>query len=109
MAVTVGLIQLNATPHGGLDRSAAIQLARQHLTRGGGDPATEPVISADLRKNFDTGFGLPEHLWSWVVTFQGNWAIACSGDCVDRSEWVAIDYYSGDWIASQHSYLAPRR
>jgi hypothetical protein len=97
-----------AQPYGGLDRTAAIHAARQHLTPGGGDPSSESVISADVRQDFDTGFGLPRHRWSWVVNFRGNWALACTGACVATSEWVAVDYYTGDWIASQHSYRPTR-
>jgi hypothetical protein len=93
------------SPHGGLSRSQAIQVAWKHVETG-----AVSVSAAEVRHNFNTGFNLPVHSWAWVVTFNGRWHLLCegaAGSCDPTSEWVAIDYYSGDWIASEHAYPAP--
>jgi hypothetical protein len=96
--------QLAERPGNGISRSEAIQVAWQHAGSG-----ADAVMSVEIRQNFNTGFDLPTHRWAWVVSFNGQWHLLCSGHTTDRScdpttEWVAIDYYSGDWIASQYSY-----
>lgn len=90
-------------PHGGLTQADAVRIARTHA-----GPQATTVISAEIRHDFDTGFNLPVHQWSWVVTFSGKWELACVGACSRNSEWVAIDYYTGQWIASEYAYQAPR-
>jgi len=92
-------------PHGGLTKAQAVQTAWTHVNDG-----ATGVTSAEIRRNFDTGLGVPIHDWSWVVTFRGQWHLLCQGapsSCDPTSEWVAIDYFTGDWIASQYSYPAP--
>jgi hypothetical protein len=86
----------------GISQADAIRIARLHADSGVTD-----VQSAEVRRNFDTGFGLPIHSLSWVVTFNGHWQLICTGACDRTSEWVAIDYYTGEWIASEYSYQAP--
>jgi hypothetical protein len=89
-------------PRGGLTRAQAIQAAWTHVDKG-----AVAVSSAEVRRDFNTGFDLPIHRWAWVVTFSGQWHLLCQGGpegCDPTTEWVAIDYYTGDWIASQHSY-----
>jgi hypothetical protein len=87
------------SPHGGLSQAAAIQIARTHIDQGAAG-----VLSAEVRRNFHTGFDIPIHDQTWVVTFSGQWHLLCDGGCNPTSEWVAIDYYTGQWIASQYSY-----
>ena len=92
-------------PHGGVTQSNAINVARAHV-----DPGSTSIRSAELRQDFHTGFDLPPHPWSWVVTFNGRWHLLCEGTsraCDSTTEWVAVDYYTGEWIASQFSYPAP--
>jgi len=86
-------------PRGGLTRTQAIQAAWEHV-----DPGALAVASAEVRKDFNPGFDLPVHPWAWVVTFNGHWQLLCSGACDRTTEWVAIDYGTGVWIASQYSY-----
>ncbi|TMC42924.1 MAG: hypothetical protein E6J25_06845 [Chloroflexi bacterium] len=93
-------------PHGGLSRTDAIRVAWEHVQAG-----AVGVSGSEVRHNFDSGFGLPVHSWAWVITFNGQWHLLCQGHgggCDPTSEWVAIDYYSGDWIASQHAYPTGR-
>jgi hypothetical protein len=104
-AVVLGVQQLES-PGSGISRSNAIQLAWQ---RSGTGALT--VRSAEITRNFQTGFDQPTHRWAWVVTFNGQWHLLCSGhttdgSCDPTSQWVAIDYYTGQWIASQFSYPA---
>ena len=87
------------SPTGGLSEAAAIQMARDHV-----DPGATGVVSAEVRHNFHTGFDIPMHDQAWVVTFSGQWHLLCDGGCDPTTEWVAIDYYTGKWIASQYSY-----
>jgi hypothetical protein len=87
------------TPHGGLSEADAIQVATMHA-----NPGATGVIAAEVRHNFHTGFDLPIHDQAWVVTFAGQWPLLCFGGCEATTQWVAIDYYTGEWIASQYSY-----
>jgi hypothetical protein len=71
------------------------------------EPGSIPALapSAEITRDFKT------HHWAWVVTFNGQWHLLCSGHVTDGScdpttEWVAIDFYTGQWIASQFSYPA---
>jgi hypothetical protein len=94
------------TPGSGISRSEAVQLASEHT-----DSSAVTVRSAEIKRDFQTGFDLPRHHWAWVVTFNGHWQLLCSGhvtdgSCDPTSQWVAIDYYTGQWIASQFSYPA---
>jgi hypothetical protein len=103
LAATLALQSLDS-PGNGISRSAAIQLASEHSGHG-----AVSVRSAEIQRNFQTGFDLPIHHWAWVVTFNGQWQLICSGhvtdgSCDPTSQWVAIDYYTGQWIASQFSY-----
>jgi len=46
-----------------------------------------------------------------LATFNGQWHLLCSGhvtdgSCDPTSQWVASDYYTGQWIASQFAYPA---
>jgi len=86
-------------PPGGLSRSQATQAAWTHV-----DAGATAVASSELRKDFNTGFDLPVHRWTWVVTFYGHWELLCQGPCDRTTEWVAIDYSTGQWIASEYSY-----
>ncbi len=93
-------------PGSGISRSDAVQKAWEHTGSGG-----VSVRSAEIKRDFHTGFDLPQHHWAWVVTFNGQWHLLCSGHVTDEScdptsQWVAIDYYTGQWIASQFSYPA---
>ncbi len=93
-------------PGSGISQSDAIQLGWNHTGHG-----AVSVRSAEIKRNFQTGFDLPTHHWAWVVTFNGQWQLICSGhvtdgSCDPTSQWVAIDYYTGQWIASQFSYPA---
>jgi hypothetical protein len=102
---SLALLLVPRPPRGGLSRSAAIQVAWKHV-----DTGAVGVSEAEVRHNFNSGFDLPVHSWAWVVTFSGQWHLLCdgaTGSCDPTSEWVAIDYSSGDWIASQHAYPAP--
>jgi hypothetical protein len=103
---SLALVLLPRPPRGGLSRSAAIQAAWKHV-----DAGAVSVSGAEIRHDFNTGFDLPVHSWAWVVTFSGQWHLLCQGGpegCDPTSEWVAIDYSSGAWIASQHSYQPVR-
>ena len=107
MAVALGVQSLDS-PGKGISGSDAIQLAWEHTGQG-----AVSVRSAEIRRNFRTGFDLPTHHWAWVVTFNGQWHLLCSGhvtdgSCDPTSQWVAIDYSTGQWIASQFSYPAAR-
>ncbi|HET9050970.1 MAG TPA: hypothetical protein VFO60_04660 [Candidatus Dormibacteraeota bacterium] len=70
------------------------------------------MISAEVRHDFASaplGHVVPAHPWTWVVTFRGRWELLCETSpdgCVVTSEWVAVDYYTGAWIASQYAYPA---
>lgn len=86
-------------PRGGLTRTQAIQAAWNHV-----DSGAIGVASSEVRQDFNTGFDLPVHHWAWVVTFYGHWSLLCGGGCDRTTEWVAIDYGTGVWIASQYSY-----
>jgi hypothetical protein len=94
-----GQSQAGGPPRGGLTRTQAIQAAWDHV-----DPGAVGVASAEVRQDFNTGFDLPVHHWAWIVTFNGHWQLLCSGPCDRTTEWVAIDYGTGIWIASQFSY-----
>jgi hypothetical protein len=92
-------------PHGGLTRSDAVKVAQAHVDQG-----STGIRSAELQQGFHTGFDIPVHPWTWVVTFNGQWHLLCQGPspaCDSTTEWVAVDYYTGEWIASQFSYPAP--
>jgi hypothetical protein len=94
------------SPGSGISRSDAVQLASEHT-----DSGAVTLRSAEIKRDFQTGFDLPKHHWAWVVTFNGQWHLLCSGhvtdgSCDPTSQWVAIDYYTGHWIASQFSYPA---
>ena len=96
------LVWANATtgpPRGGLTRNQAIQAAWEHVDQG-----AISVSSSQLIQDFNTGFDLPVHRWVWVVTFSGPWQLLCKGPCDRTTEWVAVDYSTGDWIASEYSY-----
>jgi hypothetical protein len=86
-------------PSGGLSQGQAIQLAWANAGSG-----AVGIVSAEAHKDFKTGFDLPVHRWAWVVTFYGHWELLCHGSCDRTTEWVAVDYSTGEWIASQHSY-----
>jgi hypothetical protein len=99
-------VQSPDQPGGGISQSNAVQLAWQHAGTG-----AVTVRSVEIKRNFQTGFEQPTHRWTWVVTFNGQWHLLCSGhvtdgSCDPTSQWVAIDYYTGQWIASQFSYPA---
>jgi hypothetical protein len=103
----VTLIVWPSVPHGGLSQADAVQIAWRHA-----DSGAVAVVSAEVRGNFNTEHDRPIHRWAWVVTFSGQWHLLCQGaaeGCDPRSEWVAIDYYTGEWIASQHSYPSHRK
>jgi hypothetical protein len=94
------------SPGSGISRSDAVQKAWEHTGSG-----AVSVRSSEIKRDFHTGFDLPKHHWAWVVTFYGQWHLLCSGHVTDEScdptsQWVAIDYYTGLWIASQFSYPA---
>jgi len=104
--VTALALQSPDRPGNGISASDAVQRAWEHSNQG-----AITVRSAEIKRNFVTGFDLPTHHWAWVVTFNGQWHLLCSGhvtdgSCDPTSEWVAIDYYTGRWIASQYSYPA---
>ena len=107
VAVVVALgVQPPDKPGSGISRSDAIQLASEHT-----DSGAVTLRSAEIKRDFQTGLDLPKHHWAWVVTFNGQWHLLCSGhvtdgSCDPTSQWVAIDYYTGQWIASQFSYPA---
>jgi len=92
-----------ASPHVGLSQAAAIQIAWTHVDQG-----ATGVSSAEVRHNFRTGFDIPIHDQAWVVTFAGQWHLLCAAACDPTTEWVAIDYKTGEWIASQYSYPSRR-
>jgi hypothetical protein len=105
-AVTALGLQSLESPGKGISRSDAVHLAWTHSGQG-----AVTVRSVEIQRNFQTGFDLPTHHWAWVVTFNGHWQLICSGhvtdgSCDPTSQWVAIDYYTGQWIASQFSYPA---
>lgn len=102
VVVALGLLVIKiwpTSPHGGLSQPVAIQIAWSHV-----DTGATGVVSADVRRNFHTGFDIPTHEQAWVITFTGQWHLLCAGGCDPTTEWVAIDYYTGEWIASQYSY-----
>ena len=94
-----GMSQAGGPPRGGLTRTQATQAAWEHVDKG-----AIGVASVEVHKDFNTGFDLPVHHWAWIVTFYGHWELLCTGACDRTTEWVAIDYASGNWIASQYSY-----
>ena len=103
VVAALGLQSLDR-PGRGISLSDAVQVAWEQSGQG-----AVTVHSAEIKRNFQTGFDLPTHRWAWVVTFNGQWHLLCSGhitdgSCDPTSQWVAIDYYSGQWIASQFSY-----
>jgi hypothetical protein len=105
VVAALGLQSLDR-PGRGISRSDAVKLAWEHSGQG-----AVTVHSAEIKRNFQTGFDLPTHRWAWVVILNGQWHLLCSGHVTDRScdptsQWVAIDYYTGQWIASQFSYPA---
>jgi len=105
ICLAMGLLAIKllpTSPHGGLSRAAAIEIAWTHV-----DPGATGVLAAEVRHNFQTGFEIPGHDQAWVVTFTGQWHLLCFGGCDPNTEWVAIDYYTGEWIASQYSYRKP--
>lgn len=88
LVIGLAIVKLWPTvPRGGLSQADAIRIARTHA-----GPQVTRVISAEIRENFNTGFNLPAHRWSRVVTFSGRWELICTGACGRTSEWVAIDY-----------------
>jgi hypothetical protein len=100
VALALLLVQVwPASPHGGLSQPAAIQIASAHV-----DPGATRVVSADVRRDFHTGFDIPTHELAWVITFSGQWHLLCGPGCDPTTEWVAVDYFTGMWIASQYSY-----
>ena len=107
-AVVIGFVAFqlwSRGPHGGLTQADAIRVAQAHVDQG-----STSIRSAELRQDFHTGFDLSPHPWTWVITFNGQWHLLCQGSgdtCDSTTEWVAVDYYTGDWIASQFSYPAP--
>jgi hypothetical protein len=106
VALGVGFLAVKlwpTSPHGGLSQAAAVQRAWTHV-----DPGATGVVSAEVRHNFQTGFDIPIHDQVWVVTFSGQWHLLCEGGCDPTTEWVAIDYSTGEWIASQYSYPTRR-
>ena len=87
-------------PGRGISKADAVSVAWEHVDKG-----AVRVSSVALHQHFQTGFDIPVHQWAWVVTFSGQWHLLCGGaPCDPTSERVAIDYSSGDWIASQYSY-----
>lgn len=96
-------IRFWATAPSGLSRAAAVQIAWTHV-----DSGATAVLSAEVMSNYQTGFDIPVHAKAWVVTFSGRWHLLCEGSCDPTTEWVAIDYYTGEWIASDYSYPARR-
>jgi hypothetical protein len=94
---------LPTRPHSGLSQAAAVQIAWTHV-----DAGATSVLAAEVRHDFHTGFDIPTHDQAWVVTFSGQWHLLCGGACDPTTEWVAIDYYTGEWIASQYSYPTRR-
>ena len=104
IGIAVAVFVVSQIPaRGGISQAQAIRLARTHADAGVTD-----VRSAEVRHNFDTGFGLPIHPWAWVITFNGHWQLICTGACDRTSEWVAVDYFTGEWIASEYSYQVPK-
>jgi hypothetical protein len=111
VTIAVGLalgVQPPDKPGSGSSQSDAVQLAWQHAGTG-----AVTVRSAEIKHDFHTGFDMPTHHWAWVVTFNGQWQLLCSGhvtdmSCDPTSQWVAIDYYTGQWIASQFAYPTGR-
>lgn len=106
MVVALLVVQPEDHPGNGISQSEAITVAWQHAGSG-----AVAVTSAEVKHNFRTGFDLPTHRWAWVVIFSGRWHLLCSGhitdgSCDPTSQWVAIDYYTGQWIASEFSYPA---
>jgi hypothetical protein len=99
LAILIGGTAQTGPPRGGPTRTQAIQAAWTHA-----DTGSLSVVSSEVRKDFYTGFDLPVHRWAWVVTFYGHWQLLCDGACDRTTEWVAIDYGTGAWIASQYSY-----
>ena len=99
LAILIWARAQDGPPRGGITRSQAIQAAWEHVGSG-----AEGVASAEVRKDFNPGFDLPVRRWAWVVTFYGHWQLICQGVCDRTTVWVAIDYATGVWIASQYSY-----
>ena len=108
LIAALALVAVNLwPPRGGLSEADAVGIARAHT-----DPGATYVRSADLQHNFDARLGarVLVHKWAWVVTFNGQWHLLCSasnGGCDPSTEWVAIDYDTGEWTASQYSYPGP--
>jgi hypothetical protein len=105
LALSILAARLWSTPpSAGLSRTVAIQMAQDHV-----DAGATGFLSAEVRHNFNTGLPVAVHRWAWVVTFVGQWHLLCNatgGGCDPTTEWVAIDYVTGEWIASQYSYPA---
>ena len=99
LAILIWGPALAGPPRGGLTRTQAIEAAWPHA-----DAGAVGVVSSEVRRDFNTGFDLPVHRWAWVVTFSGHWQLLCDGACDRTTEWVAIDYSTGVWIASEYSY-----
>jgi hypothetical protein len=108
VALVVALLAVQSLdrPGTGISRSDAVKLAWEHT-----GPGAVAVSSAEIRHNFKTGLDVRAPSWAWIVTFSGQWHLLCSGhttdgSCDPTSQWVAIDYYTGTWIASEFSYPA---
>lgn len=106
VVVVLLVVQSKDRPGNGVSQSQAITVAWQHTGSG-----AVAVTRAEVKHNFQTGFDLPTHRWAWIVTFSGQWHLLCSGhvsdtSCDPTSQWVAVDYYTGKWIASQFSFPA---
>jgi hypothetical protein len=105
--VAAVILAITSSPGKGMSREDAVQRAWHHTS-----PGAVAVVSAEVREDFNTGSeAIPIHHWSWVVVFRGSWDLLCiagpTSSCHRTTEWVAIDYYTGDWIASEFSYQAP--
>src|SRR5947207_13950065 len=96
--VTALALQSPDRPGNGISGSDAVQRAWEHS-----DPGAVTVRSAEIKRDFVTGFDLPTHHWVWVVTFNGQWHLLCSGHVTDgsgdhTSEWLPIDSHTSPWI-----------
>src|SRR5207249_8497736 len=70
--VTALALQSPNRPGNGISAADAIQRAWEHS-----GPGAVTVRSAEIKRDFVTGFELPTHHWAWVVTFNGQWHLLC--------------------------------
>jgi len=94
-----------------VDHEDFLEVTDPHTVRRGIDILARSADDATFapQLSIQTGFDIPIHDQAWVVTFSGQWHLLCEGGCDPTTEGVAIDYSTGEWIASQYSFPQRRQ